>query len=77
MYEFGIADLLPGFQSDDDEDGSPVHASHAAAVAHKVIQDGGKLSPHLKHKTMNPVSKHMMRDLTIVGLIICLVSDTF
>lgn len=40
--------LLPGFQSHDDEDGSPVHAAHTAAVAHKVVQDGGKLSPHLK-----------------------------
>lgn len=32
-----IADLLPGLQSDDDEDGSPVHATHTAAVAHEVI----------------------------------------
>lgn len=48
MCELWIFDLLPGFQSDDDEDGSPVHAAHTAAVAHKVIQDGGKLSPHLK-----------------------------
>lgn len=45
--------LLPGLQSDDDEDGSPVHAAHAAAVAHKVIQDGGELSPHLQRTIKN------------------------
>lgn len=43
-------DSLSGFQSNDDEDGSSVHASHTAAVAHKIIKDGGELSPNLKHK---------------------------
>ena len=56
-------DLLPGLQSDDDEDGSPVHATHTATVAHKVIQDGGKLSPNLQHKMKIPTNKWMLRDL--------------
>lgn len=47
-------DLLSGFQGDDDEDGSPVHAAHTAAVAHEIVKDGGKLSPHLKHKYTRP-----------------------
>lgn len=41
-------DLLSGFEGDDDEDGSSVHATYTAAVAHEVVQDGGELSPHLK-----------------------------
>lgn len=41
-------DLLPGFQGDDDKDGPSVHATHAAAVAHEVVQDSGELSPNLK-----------------------------
>lgn len=45
----GIADLLPGLQSNDDEDGSPVHTTHTAAVTHEVVKDGGKLSPHLQN----------------------------
>ena len=53
VFDLCIADLLPGLQSDDDEDGSPVHAAHTAAVAHEVIQDGGKLSPHLQQTTIN------------------------
>lgn len=56
-------DLLSGLQSDYDEDGSPVHSTHTAAVAHKVIEDGGKLSPHLQHKTMNSTDKLMLRML--------------
>lgn len=76
-YKLCISDSLPGFQSDDDEDGSPVHATHTAAVAHEVIQDGGKLSPHLKHKAVNPTNKWMLKDLNVVGLIVCLVSDTY
>lgn len=44
-------DLLPGFEGDDDEDGSSVHATHAAAVAHEVVQDGGELGPHLKTRS--------------------------
>lgn len=38
---------LSRLQGDDDEDGPPVHSSHAAAVAHEVVQDGGELGPHL------------------------------
>lgn len=38
---------LSCLQGDDDEDGPPVHPSHAAAVAHEVVQDGGELGPHL------------------------------
>lgn len=45
-----FTNLLSCFQSDDDEDGSSVHAPHAAAVAHEVVQDGGKLGAHLQHK---------------------------
>lgn len=77
VNELLIVDLLPGFQSDDDEDGSPIHAAHTAAVAHKVIQDGGKLCPHLKHKAMNPNNKWMLMDSNFVGLIVSLVSDTY
>lgn len=40
-------DSLSCLQGYDDEDGAPVHASHAAAVAHEVIQNGGELRPHL------------------------------
>ena len=60
VYELWLVNLLPGFQSDDDEDGSPVHAAYTAAVAHEVIQDGGKLSPHLKFKAMNTINKLML-----------------
>lgn len=37
VYKIWIVALLPGFQSDDNEDRSPVHAAHTAAVAHKII----------------------------------------
>lgn len=47
-----IFDLLPGFQGDDDKDGSPVHAAHTTAVAHEVVQDGGELRAHLQHEEM-------------------------
>lgn len=46
------SDLLPGFQGDDDEDGSPVHAAHTAAVAHEVVQDGGELGAHLRQENV-------------------------
>lgn len=59
-------DLLPGLQSDDDEDGSPVHAAHTAAVAHEVVEDGCELSPHLKHNTVDPTNKSMLH---CVGLV--------
>lgn len=62
MYEIWITDLLPGFQSDYDEDGSPVHAAHTTAVAHEVIQDGGKLSSHLKHRENNPTNKWILKN---------------
>lgn len=45
-----LEDLLSGFQGDDDEDGSPVHAAHTAAVAHEVVQDGGELRAHLQQE---------------------------
>lgn len=54
-------DLLPGFEGDDDEDGSSVHATHTAAVAHEVVQDGGELSPHLKTHTQQGSSNTLAR----------------
>lgn len=39
--------LLGIFQCDDGEDGPPVHAPHAGAVAHKVVVDGGTVGAHL------------------------------
>lgn len=63
-----FTNLLSCFQSDDDEDGSSVHAPHAAAVAHEVVQDGGKLGAHLQHKKIS--LKHFMyeNDLTKCNL---------
>lgn len=52
-----LLDLLPCFQGDDDEDGSPVHAAHTAAVAHEVVKDGGELRAHLQPKEMLDWSK--------------------
>lgn len=40
--------LLSGLQSDDDEDGASVHSTHAAGVAHEVIENGCELCPHLR-----------------------------
>lgn len=42
--------LLSRLQGDDNEDGSPVHSSHTAAVAHEVVQDSGELGPHLPRR---------------------------
>lgn len=42
----------PGvFQRDDGEDGPPVHASHAGAVAHVVVVDGGAVGADLGEGT--------------------------
>lgn len=49
--------LLSRLQRDDNEDGSPVHSSHTAAVAHEVVQDSGELGPHLPRRGEQTVSK--------------------
>lgn len=49
--------LLSHLQGDDDEDGSPVHSSHAAAVAHEVVQDGGELGAHLPGRGERTLSR--------------------
>lgn len=42
---------LPGvFQGDDGEDGPPVHAAHAGAVAHVIIVDGGAVRADLEQQ---------------------------
>lgn len=48
---------LSCLQGDDDEDGPPVHSSHAAAVAHEVVQDGGELGPHLPKRGEQALSR--------------------
>lgn len=48
---------LSRLQGDDDEDGPPVHSSHAAAVAHEVVQDGGELGPHLPGRGEQALSR--------------------
>lgn len=42
--------LLSGFQSDNDENWAPIHSTHAARVAHKVVQYRGKFCPHLREE---------------------------
>lgn len=42
-----MTDSLSGLQGDDDENGSPVHSTHTAAVAHEVVEDGGEFGTHL------------------------------
>lgn len=49
--------LLSRLQRDDNEDGSPVHSSHTATVAHEVVQDSGELGPHLPRRGEQTVSK--------------------
>lgn len=51
--------LLSHLQGDDDEDGSPVHSSHAAAVAHEVVEDGGELGAHLPGRGERTLSREL------------------
>lgn len=60
MNDLSVVYLLSGLQSDYDEDGSPVHSTHTAAVAHKIIEDGCKLSPDLQDKTVCPTVNFML-----------------
>lgn len=61
---------ISGFQSDDDEDRSPVHPAHTTAVAHEIIKDGSKLSPNLWRligdKDTLPASNRIVHILTKV-----------
>jgi hypothetical protein len=45
--------LLGVFQCDDGEDGPPIHAPHARAVAHEVVVDGGTVRANLQ-KDISP-----------------------
>lgn len=49
--EGGVLSLLGVFQCDDGEDGPPVHASHAGAVTHEVVVDGGTVRANLGEST--------------------------
>lgn len=40
--------LLSSFQSDNDENRPSVHSTHAARVAHEVVQNCGEFCPHLR-----------------------------
>lgn len=40
--------LLSGLQRDNYQDGPPVHAAHAAGVAHEVVEYRGELGAHLR-----------------------------
>lgn len=52
-----IRDLLSGLQCDDDENWASVHSTYAAGVAHKIVQDGCELSPHLLDQSSHKKSK--------------------
>lgn len=46
-----VRDLLSGFQCNYDKDGTSVHSTHAAGVAHEIVKDGCELSSHLLVKS--------------------------
>lgn len=49
---------LRALQRDDGEDGPAVHAPHAAAVAHVIVQDGGAFRSHLWEGREASISHH-------------------
>lgn len=51
--------LLSSFQSDNDENWASVHSTHAARVAHEVVQNCGEFCPHLRRWMTLKVSDNL------------------